>query len=196
VRATGLSRDLHDGLGPTLSSTVLGLSRARDLVSRDPGAAVRQLELLTAQVQDAVAEVRRLVYGLRPPALDELGLVGALDEQAQGLGPIRVHGPRGPVLSAAVEVAAYRIAMEAMTNAARHAHPRAVTVEVTVDDHPKGALRLEITDDGVGLPDGYRAGVGIASMRERAAELGGTCTVERRLPRGTVVRAMMPLEPV
>lgn len=190
-----LRRDLHDGLGPTLSSTVLGLSRARDLVSRDPAAAVRQLEQLTAQVQDAVAEVRRLVYGLRPPALDELGLVGALDEQAQGLGPIRVHGPRGPVpLSAAVEVAAYRIAMEAMTNAARHANPRAVTVDVAVDERPGGALRLEIADDGVGLPEGYRAGVGITSMRERAAELGGSCTVERRAPHGTLVRAEVPLE--
>jgi two-component system, NarL family, sensor kinase len=192
-----LRRDLHDGLGPTLSSTVLGLSRARDLVSRDPAAAVVQLEQLTVQVQDAVAEVRRLVYGLRPPALDELGLVGALDEHAQGLGPIQVHGPRDPVLlSAAVEVAAYRIAMEAMTNAARHGHPREVTVDVTMDDRPERALRLEIADDGIGLPDGYRAGVGIASMRERAAELGGTCTVERRLPHGTLVRAVVPLEPV
>jgi signal transduction histidine kinase len=190
-----LRRDLHDGLGPTLSSTVLGLSRARDLVSRDPAAAVRQLELLTGQVQEAVADVRRLVYGLRPPALDELGLVGALDEQAQGLGPIRVHGPRDPFpLSAAVEVAAYRIVMEAMTNAARHAHPREVTVDVAVDQRPGGALRLEIADDGVGLPDGYRAGVGITSMRERAAELGGTCTVEPRSPRGTLVRAVVPLQ--
>lgn len=188
-----LRRDLHDGLGPTLSGAVLGISRAQALVARDPAAAVRQLEQLTTQVQDAVADVRRLVYGLRPPALDELGLVGALEEQAQGLGPIKVHGPREPLtLSAAVEVAAYRIAMEAMTNAARHAHPYAVRVDVTVDD----CLRLEIADDGVGLPEGYRAGVGITSMRERASELGGQCTVEPRHPRGTVVRAVVPLEPV
>ena len=85
-------------------------------------------------------------------------------------------------------MAAYRIAMEAMTNAARHAHPREVTVDVAVDARG-GALRLEIADDGVGLPEGYRAGVGITSMRERAAELGGRCTVERRTPRGTMVRA-------
>jgi signal transduction histidine kinase len=192
-----LRRDLHDGLGPTLSSAVLAVGRARALVDRDPGAAVGQLEQLTAQLQEAVADVRRLVYGLRPPALDELGLVGALGEQARTLGPIRVNGPVEPVaLSAAVEVAAYRIAMEAMTNATRHAHPREVTVDVSIDRAAADCLQLEIADDGVGLPAEYHAGVGITSMRERAAELGGRCTVERRQPRGTLVRAVMPLEPV
>jgi two-component system, NarL family, sensor kinase len=186
-----LRRDLHDGLGPSLSGAVLGIARAQDLLDRDPAAAARQLEVLRTQVQDAVADVRRLVYGLRPPALDELGLVGALDEQAQWLGPITVVGPAEPfALSAAVEVAAYRIAMEAMTNAVRHAHAGAVHVDVRLN----GRLELEITDDGVGLPDAFRAGVGIASMRERAAELGGECTVERRDPRGTLVRATVPLE--
>lgn len=192
-----LRRDLHDGLGPTLSSAVLAAGRAKALVDRDPAAAVGQLEQLTAQLQDAVADVRRLVYGLRPPALDELGLVGALGEQAQALGPIRVSGPGRPLaLSAAVEVAAYRIAMEAMTNATRHGHPREVTVDVSIDPGADDCLRLEITDDGIGLPDGYRAGVGITSMRERATELGGRCTVERRRPRGTVVRAVVPLAPI
>ena len=186
-----LRRDLHDGLGPALSSAVLSVGRAQSLLGRDPAAAARQLEQLSAQIQDAVADVRRLVYGLRPPALDELGLVGALDQQAQNLGGITVVGPRQPVeLSAAVEVAAYRIATEAMTNAVRHSHAQAVTVDVYVD----GQLRLEIADDGIGLPDGYRAGVGISSMRERAAELGGDCVVQRRNPRGTLVRARVPLE--
>ncbi len=189
-----LRRDLHDGLGPTLSSAVLAAGRARALLGRDPDLATDQLEQLTAQLQQAVADVRRLVYGLRPPALDELGLVGALGEQARALGPIRVSGPREPVtLGAAVEVAAYRIAMEAMTNAARHAHSREVTVDVSIDRVGDDCLRLEIADDGIGLPDEYRAGVGIASMRERAAELGGQCTVERRAPKGTLVRAVVPL---
>ncbi len=189
-----LRRDLHDGLGPTLSSAVLAAGRARALLGRDPDLATDQLEQLIAQLQQAVADVRRLVYGLRPPALDELGLVGALGEQARALGPIRVSGPREPVaLGAAVEVAAYRIAMEAMTNAARHAHSREVTVDVSIDRVGDDCLRLEIADDGIGLPDEYRAGVGIASMRERAAELGGQCTVERRAPKGTLVRAVVPL---
>jgi len=186
-----LRRDLHDGLGPALAGVVLGIQLARGRLGTDPAAARDHLDQLTAQTQQAVAEVRRLVYGLRPPALDELGLIGALDEQARILGPITVHGPDQPLaLSAAVEVAAYRIAMEAMTNISRHARATSATVRVSLD----GALHLEIVDDGIGLPDAYRAGVGISSMRERAAELGGRCTIERRTPTGTLVRATVPLE--
>ena len=120
------------------------------------------------QTQQAIAEVRRLVYDLRPPALDELGLVGALTDQARTLGPITVLGPDLMQLPAAVEVSAYRIALEAMTNTARHAAATEATVRVSLD----GALNLEISDNGIGLPVAYRAGVGIRSMRERAAELG------------------------
>jgi signal transduction histidine kinase len=186
-----LRRDLHDGLGPALAGVVLGLQLAKGRLDHDPDSVRERLDVLTAQTQQAVAEVRRLVYGLRPPALDELGLVGALDEQARTLGPITVHGPDTPLaLPAAVEVAAYRIAVEAMTNVVRHAHARDCTVRVRID----GALHLEIADDGVGLPEGYRAGVGITSMRERAAELGGSCTIEPRTPHGTLVRVCVPLE--
>ncbi|MEU1722707.1 GAF domain-containing sensor histidine kinase [Actinomadura sp. ATCC 39365] len=187
-----LRRDLHDGLGPALAGTVLGLQRARSRLATDADAVAGQLNELTAQVQEAVAEIRRLVYGLRPPALDELGLIGALREQARTLGPFVVEGPQEePVLPAAVEVAAYRIALEAMTNAARHAHAGRGTVRISAGT----ALHLEINDDGIGIPDGYRAGVGITSMRERAAELGGTCLVERATPNGTTIRATLPLSP-
>jgi two-component system, NarL family, sensor kinase len=169
----------------------VGLQLAKGRLTTEPQSVGERLDVLTAQTQQAVAEVRRLVYGLRPPALDELGLVGALTEQARRLGPITVYGPGTPLaLSAAVEVAAYRIALEAMTNVARHAHARDCTVRITVD----GVLHLEIADDGVGLPDGYRAGVGITSMRERAAELGGTCRIEPRTPCGILVRVCVPLE--
>jgi signal transduction histidine kinase len=187
-----IRRDLHDGLGPGLAGVVLGLQRARRQIGSDPTAAVSQLDALTAQTQQAIAEVRRLVYNLRPPALDELGLLGALREQARTLGAITVDGPSPPpVLPAAVEVAAYRIALEAMTNVSRHANAHEASVQVSID----GALRIEITDDGTGLPDAYRAGVGITSMRERATELGGCCTIEPANPRGTVVHATIPLEP-
>jgi signal transduction histidine kinase len=185
-----LRRDLHDGLGPALAGVVLGLQRARRHMAVDTEAAAEQMDVLTGQTQAAVAEVRRLVYGLRPPALDELGLIGALGEQAGSLGGIEVRG-EVPELPAAVEVALYRIALEAMTNTVRHA--RCSRAEVELRTVP-GGLCLEISDDGVGLPEGYRAGVGITSMRERAAELGGTCSIEPRIPHGTVVRASFPLE--
>ncbi len=185
-----IRRDLHDGLGPGLAGVVLGLRRARRDIATDPAAVAAQLDALTAQVQQAVSEVRRLVYDLRPPALDELGLVGALREQGLSLGSFDVYGPEHTiVLPAAVEVAAYRIALEAMTNVVRHSGAERATVRITVD----GALTLEVADDGVGLPDGYRAGVGVGSMRERAAELGGRCTVAANSPHGTVVRASLPL---
>ena len=186
-----LRRDLHDGLGPGLAGVVLGLQRARRYVDVDPVNARKQLDELTVQTQQAVAEVRRLVYDLRPPALDELGLVGALSEQAQALGPIAVLGPDLPMqLPAAVEVAAYRIALEAMTNTARHAAATEATVRVSLD----GALHLEISDNGTGLPVAYRAGVGIRSMRERAAGLGGHVSIEPGATVGTMVRATIPLE--
>jgi two-component system, NarL family, sensor kinase len=186
-----LRRDLHDGLGPGLAGVVLGLQRARRHVDVDPANARKQLDELTVQTQQAIAEVRRLVYDLRPPALDELGLVGALTEQARALGPITVLGPDRPMqLPAAVEVAAYRIALEAMTNTARHAAATEATVRVSLD----GALNLEISDNGIGLPVAYRAGVGIRSMRERAAELGGHVSIEPGTTTGTLIRATIPLE--
>jgi signal transduction histidine kinase len=130
-----------------------------------------------------------------PPALDELGLVGALREQAERLGAslhprVKIEAPDGLTgLPAAVEVAAYRISLEAMTNAARHANADTCVVRIAVN----GNLDLEVTDDGCGLGEGYRAGVGVTSMRERAEELGGTCDVERLDGRGTRVHARLPL---
>lgn len=191
-----LRRDLHDGLGPALAGVVLGLHRVRSRLAADTAAATAEqldaLDTLTGQMQAAVADVRRLVYGLRPPALDELGLVGALTEQARSLGSIEVDGPPHHLeLPAAVEVAAYRIALEAMTNTVRHAHATRTVVRIAAAD---GRLQVEISDDGKGLPDWYRAGVGISSMRERATELGGTCHIGPQEPRGTLVRATLPLE--
>ena len=184
-----LRRDLHDGLGPALSSAVLGVSRAIALLDERPDAAAAQLEMLTAQLQEAVADVRRLVYDLRPPALDHLGLVRALDEQARSLGNFTVSGPPAlPSLPAAAEVAAYRIVMEAMTNSVRHARAHSGSVTIRADD----GLSIVVSDDGVGISDGYRAGVGITSMRERAKELGGTCVVEAGHEGGTVVSAWLP----
>lgn len=184
-----LRRDLHDGLGPTLAGIVLKLDGVRSLVSSDPVMAEEQLLELRANAQDAIAEIRRLVYELRPPALDELGLVGSLRERAATLGA-RIEAPdRLPALPAAVEVAAYRIALEGMTNAARHAQASECVVRLSLG----GALEVEVSDDGCGIAPGTRPGIGLVSMRERASELGGTLDVGPAGRQGTRIRARLPL---
>jgi signal transduction histidine kinase len=190
-----IRRNLHDGLGPSLASLTLVLDTARNLVRRDPDAAEDLLLELKGQTQDALADIRRLVYDLRPPVLDELGLVGAMRERAARHLPdeprlIIVAPERLPPLSAAVELAAYRIMQEALTNTVRHARARWSRISIEVD----GALVVAISDDGVGLPADHRAGVGLRSMRERAEELGGTLTVGGCPGGGTCVRARLPLE--
>ncbi len=192
-----LRRDLHDGLGPQLSSQALTIDAVRALMRDDPDAAEALLLDLKAQAQDAVTDIRRLVYDLRPPALDDLGLLGALRESAAQYGhselAISVDAPQTlPTPPAAVEVALYRIAQEAMTNVVRHARARTCAVSLAVDEEA-GILRLEVRDDGRGLPEARSPGVGLSSMRERAAELGGSLTAEPLPEGGTVVRAGLPL---
>ena len=140
-----IRRDLHDGLGPALSGVVFQLESARLLVDKDPDAAKSQVMATSRHVQDVVGDVRRLVHELRPPALDDLGLLGALRQQADRLGPATtVEAADLGSLPAAVEVAAFRIAGEAMTNVARHADATTCTVRVAVADHaprPRGRRR-------------------------------------------------------
>lgn len=188
-----IRRDLHDGFGPALSGIVFQLEAARMTVERDPRHAREQLEAISAHVQDVVADVRRLVHDLRPPALDDRGLVGALRQQADTLAlPLAVTtgGDLAGRLPAAVEVAAYRIVGEALTNVARHAEATGVRLSIDVADDD---LLVEVADDGVGIAPGRTAGVGLSSLRERAAELGGTTTITSPPGGGTVVSARLPL---
>ncbi len=190
-----LRRDLHDGLGPQLAALTLKLETARNRLGSDPLAETLLAEL-TQRTQAAVADIRRLVYALRPPALDELGLVSALAEQAaqysqNGLS-VSVEAPEQlPPLPAAVEVAAYRIVQEALTNVVRHARANACVLRIALDE-TAGVLCPDVWDDGHGLPSTLRQGVGLQSMRERAEELGGMCTVENMPAGGVRVRALLP----
>jgi len=148
---------------------------------------------LREETRGAIGQIRQIVDELRPPALDELGLVSAIAEHAARIDTlaVEVNGPDpAPELPAAVEVAAYRIALEAITNAARHARARRCQVRIAVN----GALELDVSDDGRGLPRDPVPGVGLGSMRERAAELGGSCDVAAAPGGGTVVSARLPLE--
>jgi signal transduction histidine kinase len=189
-----LRRDLHDGLGPTLASLTMKLETAEALVVRDLPEGVALLRELQGQMKHTIGNVRRLVYGLRPPILDQFGLVGALREQALQIAPpdlrVQIDAPgQLPPLPAAVEVAAYYIVVEALTNVARHAHARQCTIRLSLDE----MLRIEIADDGIGLPLSPVPGVGLQSIRERAAELRGTCVIAPNQPHGTIVCATLPL---
>lgn len=192
-----LRRDLHDGLGPHLASQTLTLDAARTLMPSDPVAADRLLDELRGHIQSAVADIRHLVYELRPPALDDLGLAATLSDGARRYHDagvrIEIDVPEPlPPLPAAVEVAAYRIVQEALTNVVRHAGAATCVVSMRHDEGA-GQLRVEISDDGRGFPSSHRAGVGLASMRERATELGGSWAIESRPLEGTRIRARLPL---
>jgi signal transduction histidine kinase len=188
-----LRRDLHDGLGPSLAAIVLKLNAAQSRTDSDERN--RLLTEAREETRAAITEVRRLVDDLRPPAIDEVGLLGAIRQRAASLSNpdllIEVSGPAAlPPLPAAVEVAAFRIATEAVTNVSRHAEASHCVVHLAVN----GAFELSVSDNGRGPDLGTNPGVGWTSMAERAAELGGSCTISRRTDGGgTVVRAVLPL---
>jgi two-component system, NarL family, sensor kinase len=190
-----LRRDLHDGLGPTLAGARLKVEAARSLAGSRPHDAGSLLDELDADLAALLEEVRRISRGLRPPALDELGLMPALRAQATNLTTdgdldLRVEGPvELPQLPAAVEAAAYWIALEALTNVRRHSAATHCLVRVRLADD----LEVEVEDDGNGIAPGTRRGVGLTAMHERANEVGGTLAVEPRTDAtGTRVVAHLP----
>jgi signal transduction histidine kinase len=191
-----LRRDLHDGLGAQLAGLNVQAGTLRRLIGRDPAAADELVVELREELRGAIADIRRLVYDLRPPALDDLGLVAALHQLAERYGAegeqlrVSVEAPDDlPHLPAAVEVAIYRIAQEALTNVVRHARAQKCVVRLAVDED----VTLEIVDNGVGIPAERTAGVGLSSMYERTAELGGRCVVEPASKSGTRVLVRLPL---
>ncbi len=190
-----LRRDLHDGVGPQLAALMLELETASDLVSDNPEASAL-IAKLSKRAREIVSDVRHSVHALRPPALDELGLVEALREGALQYGPaglrVSVEDPEElSHLPAAVEVACYRIAQEALANVVRHARASHCSIRIRLDQEAC-ALSVEVEDDGRGIRDEDRAGVGMSSMRERTEELGGRCTVKPLAGGGTLVRALLP----
>ena len=190
-----LRRDLHDGIGPALAGLTLKTETARALLPPGADGASRRLHDLSEEIRHTVVDVRRLVEGLRPPALDELGLAAActraVERLTDGAGlAASVHaGDDLPALPAAVEVAAYRIVVEAVTNIVRHARARHCHVTLAL---AATALAVTITDDGTGLAACGHYGNGLAIMRERAEELGGTVTVSDASP-GVTVKAWLPV---
>ena len=190
-----LRRDLHDGLAPTLSGIGFTADAARNTITSDPEGADELLRGLRAEAVTAVGEIRRLVYNMRPPALDELGLVPALRQQVASVRtsdgqPMRVEVEAIdlPSLPAAVEVAAFRIAAEAVMNSARHSGTDRAWVLLQREDD---CLQVKVRDAGT-TGGAWVQGVGLSSMRERAAELGGTLQVSSNGD-GSTVNALLPL---
>jgi signal transduction histidine kinase len=196
-----LRRDLHDGVGPQLAGMALQLDSLMARLNSDPVLHERA-KGLRDQMRNTVADVRRVVDDLRPPALDELGLVSALRQQVTLFQPDGSAGGAGqpqlsvvvlselPELPAAVEVAAYRIASEAIANAVRHSRCNHCTVTVRGGGEH---LVVEICDDGVGIDQDVVPHVGLLSMRERAEELGGRLSIDSS-PHRTTVLARLPLQ--
>jgi signal transduction histidine kinase len=188
-----MGRDLHDDLGPQLAAISMQVETVRDVVLTDPERAHSLLGELLDQAEKAVHETRRVAHAHRPPGLDAVGLVPALESHLAQVTtlPTRFDVPqRLPDLPAAVEAAAYRIAVEAVQNVAAHARARSCSVRLT---HTRQELILEVADDGIGMAPNHSIGLGLDSMTERAAELGGRLTVEAGAEEiGTVVRAVLP----
>ena len=203
-----LRRDLHDGLGPSLAALGMEVDSLRNrLPMLRAEQADAELVQLRSGIHRTVVEVRRVVDGLRPPALDELGLDEAIQQlvhrltgpelrsatQADPLSVMVSVGVDGQVeLPAATEVAAFRITQEALTNAIRHSDARHVSVSIGVS----GAdLAVRVTDDGHGMVEPRDGGVGLSAMRERAEELGGSVAIRSEPTLGTTVEARLPLHP-
>ncbi len=197
-----IRRDLHDGLGPQLASQTLTLDVIAKVLHSNPAQAATLLLAVRQQMQQAVSDIRDLIYGLRPPVLDDLGLNGAIEEFVERLGQpgkLQINlqlAETHLALPAAVEVAVYRIVQEAVTNAIKHAHASQIMVTSMVDRAPQAACSFKVTicDDGIGLPAEYTVGIGLQSMRERAEELGGSCVIGKRREGGTEVVARLPIE--
>jgi signal transduction histidine kinase len=186
-----LRRDLHDSIGPRLAAMAMQLDSITDRLAPHDQELAARAATLTEQLRGTVRDVRHVVDDLRPPALDDVGLETALRQLVEPLSPtVALDAVPLPPLPAATEVAAYRIAAEAVTNAVRHSGCSVCRLRL----HPEGPwLVVEVCDDGRGIRPGTTPGIGLQSIRERAAEVGGRLEVTDAEGGGTVVRAQLPL---
>jgi signal transduction histidine kinase len=189
-----LRRDLHDDLSPTLSGLSLSAAAIARLARRGEDV-IGASEQLATDVKAAAAQVRVIAYDLRPPVLDDLGLVAAIRNRVHGTQAdrlqVRVHGDGlPPELPAAIDLAVLRIVQEAVENTRRHAQARNCDVRLAVDD---GTLTVTVDDDGRGFAAGHRRGLGLDSIRERSRELGGDSEFSTSHLGGAAVRVRLPL---
>ncbi len=192
-----LRHEMHDSIGPTIAALDLRFSLLKRQIDRDPAAANIAVDELRKQLRGVILQIRQVIYDLRPPALDELGLLPAIREQARQLAieglSIGVDAPDAlPGLNTAAEVAIYRIVSESLTNVLRHAG--ATRAWLSLQPTPN-TIVLDVSDDGKGIDPARRMGVGLTSMRERVSELGGKFSIGPREGGGTRLRASIPYDP-
>lgn len=191
-----LARELHDSVSQALYGIALGARTARTLLERDPAKVAEPLDYVLSLAEAALAEMRALIFELRPETLETDGLVAALTKQiesARARHGLEVYAEwcSEPDLPYDVKEALYRIAQEALTNITKHARARRVDVRMGCGPDE---VTLEVSDDGVGFAseDSFPGHLGLRSMRERAMRLGGTLLVESTLNQGTRIRARLP----
>lgn len=187
-----LRRELHDGVGTALAAACLQAETARDLMTDHPADGLALLSRLGEQLRDAVIDVRAVTRELRPATLDELGLAGALQElgarcTAPGQ-PVEVEAAELGEVPAAVEVAAYLVVAELVSNACRHSSAARVQVQVRLSG---AELWIRVSDDGRGIGTEAVAGVGLGSVRHRVEEVGGRMV--RADGPGTTIDAWLPV---
>jgi signal transduction histidine kinase len=193
-----LARELHDAMTQNLFSLSLTAEAAAGLMRADPARAEAEIDRVRELARETQAELRSLIFELRPPRLEADGLVATVGKDLEVLGrahglkaDLRVHGT--PELDSGMEVELYRIVQEALNNALRHAQADTIEVEVDARD---GGVTVTVRDDGVGFDPGSRAirerRLGLTSMRERAEAVGSALTVESSPGAGTTVRVEVP----
>ncbi len=189
-----IARELHDELGQALTGIKLLLTSADQAQPSEPRQRDTTIQVCVHEIERAMESVHEMIHQLRPPALDDLGLVAALRSQAHSFAshtgiPCHIDVPDGELALSEEEVTTvFRIAQESLTNVARHAHATAVELRFAVSSD---RLQLSVEDDGTGIATG-REDFGLRGMRERAALLNGSLAVERRREGGTLVRLELP----
>lgn len=189
-----IRRDLHDGLGPTLAAQIFRVGATRQLIFNNPTQADHLLAELENGIEETLADVRNLVYDLRPPSLDQLGLIGAIRDFLHRYDTsfsIDLNLPTAlPPISAAVEVAAFRIVQTALDNVAQHANSKHCNIILKIMNE---LMTIEIVDDGIGIANNHPVGIGLTSIGERADELGGTFIIKPKQSQGTHLFITLPI---
>jgi signal transduction histidine kinase len=191
-----ISRELHDEVGQTLGAVLMDLGQLSRLIPAEDNLLQEQITRIKSAAETAVKSIRDLALLLRPPMLDDLGLVPALEWQAREISrrgdmEVDVHSEKvSEQLPDDVKVCVYRLVQEALTNAARHSSAKHAKVSIVQSE---GTIRVEIADDGIGFSPDRARGMGVLGMEERVKRLGGSLIIKSAPGKGTIVRAEIPI---